>query len=186
MKNKKVLGIFSLILAIMFITIGIIIIPSVSKIGTLVLQYVIAGLILFYAFSYVLPHAIKYINVNQVLSIIEMVLDIVIALMLILNFKLNFLLFNDLFYVIMLMIWLHSLFSLLNGYYLNKLEKYNYPLYLFLIDILLIIISTLGIINPIIRNNDLIFMTSCICFAFGITLIIYGVIRLVKKGNIHI
>ena len=70
MKNKKVIGIFSLLLAIMFITMGIVIIPNFSDLGTFVLQYIIAGLVLCYAFLYLLPRAVKYSGINQILSII--------------------------------------------------------------------------------------------------------------------
>lgn len=181
MKNKKVIGIFSLLLAIMFITMGIVIIPNFSALGTFVLQYIIAGLVLCYAFLYLLPRAVKYSGINQILSIIEMVLDIVIAVTLILNFKLNFLLFNDLFYVIMLIIWLHALFSLLGGYYLNKYTHFNYPIYLLLIDVFLIVLSTLGMINPILKNNALIIMVTCVCISLGIIALVYGLVYLFKK-----
>lgn len=183
MKNKKFISIFSFILSALTLIVGILILPSVTNIGLVVLQYILAALILIYVFSILLYKAIKKTEVNQILAIIEMVLDIVIALTLILNFKLNFIVFNELFYVMMLVLFIHSIFSIIGGYYaIKKLQK-GYPLYLLLLDICLIIFTTIGFIKPILENTQIIVTTSCLCFVFSLFCIIFGVLKLKNKNS---
>ena len=98
MKNRKIISIFTFIFSALSLIVGILILPSVTDFGLIVLQYIIAALILSYVFIILLYKAIKRTEVTQILAIIEMVLDIVIAITLILNFKLNFIVFNELFY----------------------------------------------------------------------------------------
>ena len=183
MKNRKIISIFNFVFSALTLIVGVLILPSVTNFGIIVLQYIIAALILSYVFIVLLYKAIKRTEVNQILAIIEMVLDIVIAVTLILNFKLNFIVFNELFYVIMLVLFIHAFFSIISGFYINRKVKLSYPIYLLLIDICLIIFSTIGFLKPILDNNSLIIITSFICFlcsAFGI---IYGLVNLKNKNN---
>lgn len=181
MKNKKFISIFSFIFSALTLIIGIIILPSVTNLGLIVLQYILAALILSYVFIILLYKAIKKTEVSQILAIIEMVLDIVIALTLILNFKLNFIVFNELFYVMMLVLFIHSIFSIIGGFYINKKLQKGYPLYLLLIDVCLIIFTTIGFIRPVLNNDQLIIITSCCCFAFSIFGVIFGLLNLKNK-----
>lgn len=183
MRNRKIISIFSFIFSALTLIVGILILPSVTDFGLIVLQYIIAALILSYVFIILLYKAIKRTEVNQILAIIEMVLDIVIAITLILNFKLNFIVFNELFYVIMLVLFIHSLFSIISGFYINRKVKPGYPIYLLLIDICLIIFTTIGFLKPILDNNRLIIITSFICFLCSTFGIIYGLLNLKNKNH---
>lgn len=183
MKNKKVFGIISLIFCTLSFIIGLIILPFVTNIGLIVLQYILAALILSYVFFVLLYKAINRNGINQILAIIEMVLDIVISLMLILNFKLEFIMFNELYYVIMLVLLIHSLFSVISGYYIIRKNTKGYPLYFLLLDICLIVFSILGFNYPILDNNQLIIITSCFCFIGSISSLIFGIVMLRKKVN---
>lgn len=184
MKSKKFISIMSFIFSVLTLTIGILILPKVTNIGIIVLQYLLAALILSYVFFILLSKAIKKSDVNQILAIIEMVLDIVISVMLILNFKLNFIVFNELFYVMMLVLFIHAFFSIISGFYTNRKTPKGYPLYLLLLDICLIIFSILGFIYPIIDNRLLIIVTSIFCFGCSIISLIYGIILIkqIKKS----
>lgn len=182
MKNRKIISIFSFIFSTLTIIVGILILPSVTNYGLIVLQYIIAALILSYVFIILLNKAIKRTGANQILAIIEMVLDIVIAITLILNFKLNFIVFNELFYVIMLVLFIHAFFSVISGFYINRKLKPGYPIYLLLIDICLIIFTTVGFLKPILDNSILIIITSCICFLCSVFGIIYGLLNLKKRN----
>ncbi|MBQ4570209.1 MAG: hypothetical protein IJB21_00780 [Bacilli bacterium] len=183
MKNRKIISIFSFIFSVLSLIVGILILPSVTDFGLVVLQYIIAALILSYVFIILLYKAIKRTEVIQILAIIEMVLDIVIAITLILNFKLNFIVFNELFYVIMLVLFIHAFFSIISGFYINRKVKSGYPIYLLLIDVCLIIFTTIGFLKPILDNNALIIITSCICFLCCILGTTYGLIILKNRKN---
>ena len=139
MKCNKFISIMSFVFCVLTLIMGILILPGITNIGVIVLQYLLAALILSYVFFILLYKAIKKTDVNQILAIIEMVLDIVIAVMLILNFKLNFIVFNELFYVMMLVLFIHALFSIISGFYENRKNSKNYPLYGLLVDICLVI-----------------------------------------------
>lgn len=183
MKNRKIISIFSFIFSILTLIVGILILPSVTGVGLIVLQYIIAALILSYVFIVLLYKAIKRTDINQILSIIEMVLDIVISITLILNFKLNFIVFNELFYVIMLVLFIHAIFSIIGGFYINRKTESCYPFYLLLIDICLIIFTTIGFLKPILDNKALIIITSCICFLCSIIGVINGLLNLKYKKS---
>ena len=183
MKKKTIISIFSFIFSALTLITGILILPSITNYGLIVLQYILAALILSYVFIVLLYKAIKKTNVAQILAIIEMVLDIVIALTLILNFKLKFIVFNELFYVMMLVLFIHSIFSIISGFYIVKNQKIGYPLYILLIDLCLVIFTTIGFINPVLGNNQLIIIISCLCFACSIIGILYGILNLKKKNE---
>ena len=178
MKCNKFISIMSFVFCVLTLIMGILILPGITNIGVIVLQYLLAALILSYVFFILLYKAIKKTDVNQILAIIEMVLDIVIAVMLILNFKLKFIVFNELFYVMMLVLFIHALFSIISGFYENRKNSKNYPLYGLLVDICLMIFSILGFIFPIIDNNLLIIVTSCFCFVCSIISLILGILKI--------
>ena len=50
MKNRKIISIFSFIFSALSLIVGILILPSVTDFGLVVLQYIIAALILSYVF----------------------------------------------------------------------------------------------------------------------------------------
>ena len=161
---------------------GLIILPFISEIGIIVLQYILAALILCYVFFILVYKIIYKRGFIQIVSIIEMVLDMILALILIFNFKLNFIMFNELYYVISLFLIIYSVFSIIRGFYINRTSPKKYPIYLLIIDLVVLIVALLGFNFPILDNNELIIIMSCFCFICSIIALCFGIVVL-RKDN---
>lgn len=185
MNKKKILSMICFILALLFITVGILMLPNVTNFGTTILLYVLAGVVLGYVCFYLVNKVKKYQGIRQILVVIEMVLDFVIILSLVFNEFVTFLSIKEGFKVIGIVVWIHAAFSIMDGYFANSDDKYQFAFSKLLFEIFLLTISTLIFINPWFNNNELLMVTIVLSFAVAMVLICIGIINLKsnKKPN---
>ncbi len=185
MNKKKFLSIICFVLATLFTTVGIIIIPGVTNLGTTILLYVLASLILGYVFFYLINKVKKYSGIRQILVVVEMVLDLVLVLSLIFNEFVTFLSVKEGFKVIGAVIWLHSAFVIMESYFSKNEKEFKFSFAALLFEIFLLTISTFIFIKPLFSNTELIVFISILSFAVSIVLSCLGFINLrtKKKGN---
>lgn len=182
MKKSTLLSCLYLFLSVIFVTIGIIILPVISKVGNVILLYVIASIIALYVIFYLSKIVTKHSGIRQIIIVIEIVLDIVIILSLIFSNFIDFITIKEAFRVIGLTILIHGIFAIMDGYFRLK-EEGVYKFKNLIFDLILFTIGTILFINPLLNNVQMIYIIAVICYIVSLFSFIYGLVLLRKRNG---
>ncbi len=181
MKKEITKSILLFILSAVLLVLGTIILPEVTNIGESILLIVLACLILFYVYGYLLFNvAKKSKGVLLVLTLFEMIILTFVAAVAIINTWIEFGGFSEGTVIIGICLWVRGVVESGRAYYYQKSEEKGYPIYKVMINVLLITFGTLLYVGELLYNYELLYL---LCFSFiclSIASIILGVLKLKK------
>lgn len=178
---KKFLSILYFILAFLFLLLSIIMIPNITKLANYIILYVIALIIIIYIIHYLIKLVKKYTGIKQIIVVIEMVLDFVIILALCFSEFVNFITINESLKIIGIIIWIHSFFSLLRGFYILKENKEKYSISKYILYLIIITLTTILIASSIFNVIIITYVMCCISLVISILSLLFGIYNLKKK-----
>lgn len=181
MKKELVKSILLFIFSGIFLAIGVIILPEITSFGQNILLFVIAGLILFYVYGYLLSKVKKAPKgVMLVLTLAEMIFLTFVAIIAIANTWISIGDFGNGSFVIGISLWIRGIFETFRAYFIQKKGEKKYPLYKVGLNLFLITLGMILCVGEVLYNFELLYV---LCFAFiclSVASIIMGVLKLKK------
>lgn len=163
-KNKLITGICFAVVAVLFLVLGIMILPSVSDLGKKILYYVVAAVIAFYIFCYLVPLAVRLRGTRQILTVIEIVIDGIITIALAFSKLIPFIQISQAMMAVSIVLWLHAAFAIMRGFFIVKYDAKKYPFYVLVIDLVIISVAAMLFFQPPLTDNTLVLLTAIACF----------------------
>lgn len=181
MKNKVFRAVLMFIIAAISLTIGIVIIPEVTKFGKTVLHILIGVLLLVYCYGYLLPKVVKKAkNTILVLSLIELILLTFVAVTCIIETWVQMTFLTEGCLIIGVALWIRGVVESFRSYFYQKNSANKYPVYKVILNVILITVGTWFYVSPIISNFELLYVFSFLLIAVSVALIVMGILKLKK------
>ncbi len=177
-KGDKVL---CFVLAVLAIAVGVVLLPAVTSWGTTMLNWVIAAGLVAYSFAYLLGVAKRSGGKIKLLTIIEMVVMLLIAVGLVLaQFKIFAV--SEICQIVGLALALRGIVCMFKAYYYQFDSKAKYPLFSFILNLVVLILGVYIFAKPFVSNSQLVIALAVVCFVLALVLIIYA-ITLISADN---
>ncbi len=172
--------ILDLVLSILFLALGIVLLP-VFKVGETILDYVVAFVLLVYLFSYLVRKLSHARGAILVLTVVEFVVILLIALGLVLK-QLKVFNVGDTCQIVGLVVWLRGVVCLVRGYFVSTAEaRRKYSLLLFFGYIALVTVGAWLFFAPIIKDATLALTLCIIAFVVFAVLLVLAIKYWPKK-----
>ncbi len=169
------------VLAVLAIAVGVVLLPSVTQWGAVMLNWVIAAGLVAYSFAYLLGVARRSGGRIKLLTIIEMVVMLLIAVGLILaQFKIFAI--SEVCQIVGLALALRGIVCMFKAYYYQFDSKAKYPLLSFVVNVVILVLGVYIFAKPFVSNSQLVIALAVICFIIALILIIYA-ITLISADN---
>lgn len=179
MQKHKIKSIIMFVIAGILITVGTLVLPEVTNLGSKILHLLIGVGILIYVFGYLFrKEVLKHSGHILVLSIIELFILLFVAVTCILQEWISINIVKEACKIIGIAFWIRGFIEILR-LQIHPITKYN--LYKTGFNVLLITAGTWFFIKPPFTNYDLIYELAIIMFVAAIILITTGII-LISKG----
>lgn len=153
--------------------------------GEQIINFIIAGFLSWYLFGYLLKVIIKQYNVTiKTLSIVEMVLLLLVDLYLVLGKivpELNIIPVNGACMITGLAMYIRGVVEIFRAYLYQRNSSDRYPLYLLVINILLVTGGTWFMVNPFISDLVILWIFVSFILLIGLVFIGYGIYAKPKK-----
>lgn len=184
MKKRIVQAILLFILATMACISGILLIPSITNFGEIILSFVISTLILIYTYYFLMVKNINHCKGSVlILLLIEMILLTAISIASIVGKFMNIVYLNDSHKIIGITLWIIGLIETIRHYYASEGYHLKFPMYRLIINLFLVTIGTWFIITNYLITTILIYLVSAILFVISMIFIIKGILKITNKTN---
>ncbi len=168
--SDKILYIFTAIIALVL---GICMFPTVTNWGLTVLNFTISAIILIYVFGYLLRVLTKSSKTIKILTGVEMLIMILIAIGLILaQFKLINI--SEICAILGLALAMRGIVEMFRAYFYQHTPENRYPLGIFVLNIIFLVLGVYLFARPIISNSDLVVIFAIILVTIGAIFMILG------------
>lgn len=176
MKIKRFTGdkILCFVLAVLAIAVGVVLLPQVTSWGTTMLNWVIAAGLVAYSFAYLLGVARHSGGKIKLLTIIEMVVMLLIAVGLVLA-QFQIFAVSEICQIVGLALALRGIVCMFKAYYYQFDSKSKYPLFSFVLNLVILILGVYTFAKPFVSNSQLVIALAVICFVLALLLIVYAI-----------
>lgn len=179
MKKKLIQSIILFVIAAICLSTGIILIPTISSLGDMIVLFVVNALILVYVYYYLL---IKVISKSKgpilILTLTEMIVLTIISVGSIVGNFMGYIKIIDINKIIGVVLWIVGLIESLRAYYYNQSFNKNYPMYHTIINLLLVTFGAIIFIINISINIILSWIITIILLILSIMFIIKGILKI--------
>lgn len=179
--NKIFKSILMFVLALLFLTLGVAILPLISSLGENILYLFVGFSILSYTYGLLLvKRVVKVKGTIYLLSVIEMVLLTMLSIFSIICFFINSNMISNASVIMGIAILVRCVIEVIVAYYIIRDDK-PYSLYKTIINILLTMIGTIFIASATMTNNILIYIFSAVFVVASVATIVMGIVNLKNK-----
>ena len=175
MKIKRFKGdtIVYFVAAVVLLVLGIVMIPGVTDLGQSILNIVIAVAILCYLFGFLLGKIKRSRQTIMILTVIEFVLLLLVALGLVLaQFKVINV--SGACAILGLALALRGIVEMFRAYYHQSASNARYPLWQFIVNLIILILGVYMFARPFITDETLIWVMAVVCIAGAIICAVLG------------